>query len=124
MLLQLVFIVVIVGALVSMLMMYRRGRGRFGPVNTESGTLYVTGVSPRPAAQGEQYVTITGTISGPSVASETVYGRYAWDVNQWPSPGDAIPVAYPPGKPQHWNLAHPGVRPYLGSRGNPPETTD
>lgn len=116
MLLQIVFIVIIVGALVSMLTLYRRGRGSYrGAGQAESGTLYVTGVSPRPAAQGEQYVTITGTISGPSVGGETVYGRYAWDVNQWPSPGEAIPVTYPPGKPQNWTLAHPGARPYLGS---------
>jgi hypothetical protein len=117
MLLQIVFIVVIAGALVSLLTMYRRGRDGsfFARAHAESGTLYVTGVSPRPAAQGEQYVTITGTISGPSVAGETVYGRYAWDVNQWPSPGEMIPVTYPPGKPRNWTLAHPGARPYFGS---------
>jgi hypothetical protein len=117
MLLQIVFIVVIVGALVSMLTMYRRGRGRagFASARAESGTLHVTGVSPRPAAQGEQYVTITGTISGPSVAAETVYGRFAWDVNRWPAPGEMLPVTYPPGKPRNWALAHPDARPYLGS---------
>jgi hypothetical protein len=115
MLLQIVFIVVIAGALVTTVMMYLRGRGRPVSAHAEFGTLHVMGVSPRPAAQGEQYVTITGTLTGPSVPGETVYGRYAWDVDQWPSPGDQIPVSYPPGKPRHWQIAHPGARPPLGS---------
>ncbi len=114
MLLQIVFIVVIGGALVATVMLYLRGRGA-ASANAESGILHVTGVSPRPAAQGEQYVTITGTITGPTVPGETVYGRYAWDVNQWPSPGQEIPVSYPPGKPQHWRIGHPGAQPRLGS---------
>ncbi len=115
MLLQIVFIVVIVGALVTTVALYLRGRSGSPSAHAEFGTLYVTGVSPRPAAQGEQFVTITGTLAGPSVPGETVYGRYAWDVNQWPSPGDEIPVSYPPGKPQHWRIGHPGARPPLGS---------
>jgi hypothetical protein len=108
-------IVLVAGALLAMLAIYRRGRGGVAPAQPETGTLYVTGVSPRPAAQGEQYVTITGTLSGPSVQHETVYGRFAWDVGQWPSPGDNLPVVYPAGKPQHWRLSHPGARPPLGS---------
>ncbi|WP_153415043.1 hypothetical protein [Nocardia macrotermitis] len=114
--LQIVFIVVIVGALAATVMLYLRGRGGSVSADAEFGTLNVTGVSPRPAAQGEQYVTITGTLVGPSVPGETIYGRFAWDVNQWPSAGDQIPVSYPPGKPQHWQIAHPGARPPLGSR--------
>ncbi|MBF6329180.1 hypothetical protein [Nocardia transvalensis] len=114
--LEFAFIVMVVGALVALFAMYRRGRGGFSPAQQpETGTLHVTGVSPRPAAQGEQYVTITGTISGPTVPGETVYGRFAWDVNQWPSPGDDIPVVYPMGKPQNWQLGHPGARPFFGS---------
>ncbi|MBB5911767.1 hypothetical protein BJY24_000634 [Nocardia transvalensis] len=117
--LEIAFLVTAVVVLVALVITYRRGRGAgAGPswnrAEPESGTLYVTGVSPRPAAQGNQYVTITGTITGPSVGGETVYGRFAWDVNQWPSPGDQIPVAYPPGKPQNWQLGHPGARPYFG----------
>ncbi|WP_175041323.1 hypothetical protein [Nocardia terpenica] len=116
MLLQLVFVVVIAGALVGLFAMYRRGRQGAPAFEAESGTLRVTGVSPRPEPQGDQYVTITGIISGPSVpAGETVYGRFAWDVNQWPSAGEDIPVVYPPGKPGQWQLAHPGARPYFGS---------
>ena len=110
MLLQIVFIVLIAGALVALLMNFRRGRGRSGGfprTPQEAGTLRITGVSPRPAAQGEQFVTITGTISGPTVPAETVYGRFAWDANQWPLPGEDLPVRYPPGKPEHWQIGHP-----------------
>ncbi|RMI35833.1 hypothetical protein EBN03_04020 [Nocardia stercoris] len=104
------------GVLVSLLAFYRRGRGGGRSVaEPVSGMLTVTGVSPRPAAQGEQYVTITGLLSGPGVEGETVYGRFAWDVNQWPSPGDRIDVVYPAGRPDRWQLSHPGSRPYLGS---------
>ncbi|MCU1641134.1 MAG: hypothetical protein JWN03_1409 [Nocardia sp.] len=117
MLMQLTFIVLIGGALVATVMAFRRGRGGGGQmVDPESGVLYVTGVSPRPDATGEQYVTISGSISGPTVVAHEVYGRFAWDVNQWPSIGDQIPVAYPSGKPDRWQLAHPGARPYFGSR--------
>ncbi|BCK54201.1 hypothetical protein [Nocardia wallacei] len=119
---EIAFLVTAVVVLVALVMAYRRGRGGgaarggsgWNRPQPEVGTLHVTGVSPRPAAQGNQYVTITGTISGPSVGGETVYGRFAWDVNQWPSPGDQIPVEYPPGKPQNWQLGHPGARPYFG----------
>ncbi|NKY84665.1 hypothetical protein [Nocardia veterana] len=117
MLLQIVFIVLIAGALVALLMNFRRGRGGFGGLQRaqlEAGTLRITGVSPRPAGQGEQFVTITGTLSGPSVPGETVYGRFAWDVNQWPFPGEDLPVSYPPGKPQHWRIGHPSPGPEAG----------
>ncbi len=115
--LELAFILAIAGALVYWLVVYLRGRGGGGGIvaQPEAGTLTVTGVSPRPAAQGEQYVTITGLLSGPGVEGETVYGRFAWDVNQWPSPGDRIDVVYPPGRPDRWQITHPGARPYLGS---------
>ncbi|MCX4093910.1 hypothetical protein [Nocardia sp. alder85J] len=123
MLLQIGFIVVLAGVVVALITQYRRGRTGGGrgagrswrnPPAVESGTLYVTGVSPRPAAQGEQFVTLTGTVSGPSVAGETVYGRFVWDVGQWPSPGDQFPVVYPPGKPDRWQIEHPGARPLFG----------
>ncbi len=94
---------------------YLRGR-RAGPmVGAESGTLYVTGVSPLPNADGEQYVTITGNLSGPSVPGEVVFGRFAWDVNQWPAVGDQLSVLYAPRNPMSFHVDHPGVRPYLGS---------
>ncbi|NKY51993.1 hypothetical protein HGA08_17375 [Nocardia vermiculata] len=117
---EIVFVILIAGALVALLMNWRRNRGSGGSgagagfggfqrTPPEAGTLRVTGASPPPTAQGEQFVTITGTITGPTVAGETVYGRFVWDVNQWPFPGDDLPVVYPPGKPQHWQIGHPAV---------------
>lgn len=71
-----------------------------------SGTLLVTGVSPRPDdAVGEQYVTITGVINGPTVNEYTVYGRMAVDVDQWPSTGQVLPVVYSPKNLDNWNFA-------------------
>ncbi|MFC9997740.1 hypothetical protein [Nocardia sp. NPDC127526] len=110
------FILLIGGALVATILLYRRGRSGAPIAAPESGTLYVTGVSPRPNAVGEQYVTISGSISGPSLVAHEVYGRFAWDVNQWPSVGDQIPVVYPAGKPDNWAIDHPGSRPYFGTR--------
>ncbi|MEU0506225.1 hypothetical protein [Nocardia sp. NPDC005998] len=108
-------LVIVGGALVAMVMIYLRGRSGFRVANPESGTLYVTGVSPRPDATGAQYVTITGNLTGPSVPGTVVYGRMAWDVNDWPAIGDLIPVVYPSGKPERWQLSRPGARPGLGS---------
>lgn len=123
MLIQLAFVLLIGGALAATVMYYRRANGGGGafpgfgaPAELESGTLHVTGVSPRPMEPGEQYVTISGSISGPTVVAHEVYGRFAWDVTQWPSIGDQIPVAYPTGKPDKWQLGHPGARPYFGSK--------
>ena len=45
-----------------------------------SGTLLITGVSARPDALGEQYVTITGVIDGPTISDYTVYLRMVADV--------------------------------------------
>ncbi len=113
--LEFAFLVMIVGSLVAVVMLYRRGRQGKPMTGAENGTLYVTGVSPRPDVPGDQYVTISGNISGPSVVAHETYGRFAWDVKQWPSVGDQIPVAYPPGKPDNWQIQHPGSRPYFGS---------
>ncbi|MGV9662332.1 hypothetical protein ACWDUL_14910 [Nocardia niigatensis] len=123
MLLQLMFVLLIGGALAAVLVYYRRGSGgslaatgNAATVGFESGTLHVTGVSPRPDEPGEQYVTISGSISGPSVVAHEVYGRFAWDTSNWPAIGDQIPVVYPATKPDRWQLDHPGVRPYFGSK--------
>ncbi|MGM7648301.1 hypothetical protein ACSVDM_25630 [Nocardia sp. JW2] len=101
-------LVVMIGALLT-----RRGGG--GGVQVEHGSLSVTGVSPLPAMTGEHYVTITGTITGPSVPAKVVYGRFAWDATQWPSIGDQLDVVYSPRNPDRWSAQHPGLRPYLGS---------
>jgi hypothetical protein len=77
------------------------------PMDTVSGTLLLTGVSPRPDATGEQYVTISGVIKGPTVDEYTVYQRMAIDVDHWPTVGQLIPVMYSPKNPDHWIIAPP-----------------
>jgi hypothetical protein len=70
-----------------------------------SGTLLVTGVSPRPDASGEQYVTIAGVINGPTVDEHAVYQRMAVDVDAWPVMGQLMPVVYSPKNPDNWRFA-------------------
>jgi hypothetical protein len=72
-----------------------------------SGTLLVTGVSPRPDATGEQYVTIAGVINGPTVSEYAVYRRMAVDVDQWPAIGELRPVVYSQKNPDNWKFAPP-----------------
>jgi hypothetical protein len=72
-----------------------------------SGTLLVTGVSPRPDATGEQYVTITGVIDGPTLNEHTVYQRMAVDVDNWPTVGELRPVVYSQRNPDNWAFAPP-----------------
>ena len=80
-------------------------RGPRGQV--ESGTLLVTGVSPRPDATGEQYVTIAGVINGPALNEYSVYQRMAVDVDAWPTVGQVMPVLYSTKNPNNWRLAPP-----------------
>jgi hypothetical protein len=72
-----------------------------------SGTLLITGVSPRPDADGEQYVTITGVIDGPTVSDFTVYQRMTSDVDRWPAVGELKPVVYSQRNPEKWAFAPP-----------------
>jgi hypothetical protein len=72
-----------------------------------SGTLLVTGVSPRPDATGQQYVTIAGVINGPTVNEHAVYQRMAVDVDHWPTMGQVLPVVYSPKNPDNWKFAPP-----------------
>ncbi len=72
-----------------------------------SGTLLITGVSPRPDATGEQYVTITGVIDGPTINEHTVYQRMVVDVDNWPKMGDLKPVVYSQRNPDNWTFAPP-----------------
>ncbi|MGY1989229.1 hypothetical protein [Mycolicibacterium fortuitum] len=94
-------LLLLVGALVLLLaprIMQRRGiRGELA-----HGALLVTGVSPRPDATGEQFVTITGVITGPTVREHVVYQRMAVDVDKWPTMGALLPVVYSPGNPDKW----------------------
>ena len=73
-----------------------------------SGTLLVTGVSPRPDVPGEQFVTIAGVINGPTVNEHAVYQRMAVDVDQWPTIGQLFPVLYSAKNPDNWRVAPPG----------------
>jgi hypothetical protein len=72
-----------------------------------SGTLLVTGISPRPDATGEQFVTIAGVINGPTVTEHAVYQRMAVDVDLWPTIGQLFPVVYSPKNPDNWRFAPP-----------------
>lgn len=83
----------------------RRKRGIRGEL--ARGTLLVTGLSPRPDAQGEQYVTITGIINGPTVREHEVYTRMVVDVDSWPTMGQLIPVVYAANNPEKWSFAGP-----------------
>ncbi len=90
--------------------MRRRGAGGVrGEV--AHGQLVVTGVSPRPDAIGEQLVTITGVINGPTVNEHVVYQRLAVDVNNWPTMGELFPVVYSPKNPDNWRFAPPDGSP-------------
>jgi hypothetical protein len=81
---------------------------RRGPrADALSGTLLITGVSPRPEATGEQYVTITGVIDGPTINEHTVYQRMAVNVDKWPTVGELKPVVYSQRNPDNWAFASP-----------------
>jgi hypothetical protein len=103
-------LLLIIGALVLVLgprFMRRRGQGG----EMAQGTLLVTGVSPRPDAIGEQFVTISGVINGPTVDEHVVYQRLAVDVDSWPTMGQLMPVVYSPKNPDNWFFAPPAQPP-------------
>lgn len=107
--LGLLFLLVTILAMVLRRWFPRGPRGQLA-----SGTLLVTGVSPRPDASGEQYVTIAGVINGPTLNSFgrlgpqtsewAVYQRMAMDVDHWPTIGQRLPVVYSPKNPNNWRL--------------------
>ncbi|ORB32227.1 hypothetical protein [Mycolicibacterium parafortuitum] len=114
---ELAMILLLVGALVLLARpLLRRGRG--AGADWAPGTLLVTGVSPRPdGVSGEQFVTITGVINGPTVNEYTVYARLAVDVNAWPTMGQLIDVMYNPRNPEKWAF---GARPEPMPPADPP----
>ena len=68
--LEFAIIVVLIGAMFALAapwIMRRRGAG----TNWVHGNLLVTGVSPKPDATGEQLVTVTGVINGPTDRKST-----------------------------------------------------
>ncbi|OBI81624.1 hypothetical protein [Mycobacterium asiaticum] len=72
-----------------------------------SGTLLVTGVtSGPPDASGQQFVTISGVINGPTVNEHAVYGRLVvGDDAPRPATGQQLPVVYSPKNPDNWRFA-------------------
>jgi hypothetical protein len=87
-------------------------RRRPAGADWQSGQLLVTGVSPRPDdLVGEQFVTVTGVINGPTVNEHVVYQRLAVDVDQWPTMGQLFPVVYSPKNPDNWRFAPQGGPP-------------
>ena len=102
--LEFAIIIVLIGTLVALAapwIMRRRGAG----ANWVHGNLLVTGVSPKPDATGEQFVTITGVINGPTVNEHVVYQRLAVDVGDWPTTGQLFPVVFAPNNPDRWTFA-------------------
>ncbi len=96
----LILLVAVLGVVLAQRFVPRGPRGQLA-----SGTLLVTGVSPRPDASGEQYVTIAGVINGPTVSEHAVYQRMAVDVDRWPTMGQLLPVVYSPKNPDNWRFA-------------------
>jgi hypothetical protein len=102
---ELAMILVMVGALAVIAAPWIRRRRGVGS-DWMQGQLVVTGVSPRPdGVTGEQFVTITGVLNGPTVNEHVVYQRLAVDVDQWPSMGQLFPVRYSPKNPDNWGFA-------------------
>jgi hypothetical protein len=98
----LLLLVAVLGVFLAQRFIPRGPRGE-----SASGTLLVTGVSPRPDADGQQFVTIAGVINGPTVNEYSVYQRMEVDVEQWPRVGQLFPVVYSPKNPDNWKLAPP-----------------
>jgi hypothetical protein len=101
---EIVAILVLLGALALVAAPWIRRRAGAPRGDLAAGTLLVTGVSPRPDADGEQFVTISGVINGPTVNEHVVYQRMAVDVTAWPTMGQLIPVVYSPKNPDNWRF--------------------
>ena len=97
---MLLLLVAVLGVFLAQRFIPRGPRGELS-----SGTLLVTGVSPRPDATGQQYVTIAGVINGPTVNEYAVYQRMAVDVDHCPTMGQLLPVVYSPKNPDNWKFA-------------------
>jgi hypothetical protein len=110
--LEFAVLLVMFGALAALAAPWIRRRRGVG-TDWVQGTLLVTGVSPRPEdVTGEQFVTITGVINGPTVAEHVVYQRMAVDVDQWPTISQLFDVMYSPKNPDNWTFApHAGPVP-------------
>lgn len=109
---EFVVLIALIGALVLIIGPRLRRRGPRPGQEGAEGTLLVTGVSPRPDdVTGEQFVTISGVINGPTVSEHVVYQRMVVPVEQWPTMGQLIPVVYAPNNPDNWAFAPPDKPP-------------
>jgi hypothetical protein len=100
-------ILLLIGAIALVAAPWIRKRGGGPRGELMHGTLLVTGVSPRPDAEGEQFVTISGVINGPTVNEHVVYQRMVVPVTEWPSMGELMSVVYSPKNPDKWAFAPP-----------------
>ena len=103
---EIVIVLVLLGSLALLIgprILGRRGLGG----EQAHGTLLITSLSPKPDADGEQFVTINGVMNGPTVNEHPVYARLAVDVNEWPSMGDLMSVVYSTKNPDNWRFAPP-----------------
>jgi hypothetical protein len=98
-------LLLLIGAMVLLAAPWIMRRRRVGS-DWMQGTLLVTGVSPRPDEVGEQFVTITGVINGPTVNEHVIYQRLVIDADNWPTMGELMPVVYSPKNPDNWRFAH------------------
>jgi hypothetical protein len=96
---------------IALVVVPRMRRGGPRGADLMQGTLLVTGVSPPPDAEGQQFVTISGVINGPTVNEHVVYQRMIVDVTAWPTTGQLMPVVYSPKNPDNWSLAAQGPQP-------------
>ncbi|MGV0791521.1 hypothetical protein [Mycolicibacterium sp. XJ1819] len=119
--LEIVMVLVLLGALAILLAPWIRRRRGVGS-DWVHGTLLVTGVSPRPAEAGEQFVTITGVINGPTVNEHVIYERLALDAANWPTMGQLFEVTYSPKNPDNWAFAA-AAPPAPPTSGEPPPYT-
>jgi hypothetical protein len=113
--LEFAVVLVLLGALAILAAPWIRRRRGIGS-DWVTGTMVVTGVSPRPDdLTGQQFATITGVMNGPTVNEHVVYQRLAVDVDQWPTMGQLFDVVYSPKNPDNWTFApHHGPPPPPG----------
>ncbi|MDF0528861.1 hypothetical protein P0W64_07925 [Tsukamurella sp. 8F] len=102
-----VWILIMLGVLAMLFVTWQRSRSGGGRTmaskpGLEQGTLTLTGVTDRPLdgdRNGDAFVTVTGTVTGPSTAPTPVYLTYAMKLGaSWPEVGDEVPVVYKVGK--------------------------
>ncbi len=104
MLIGLVVAIALAAVAVALIINLRGGRqpsaAKLAAMST--GTLTLTGVSPRPDSgdkNGQAFVTVSGTVLGADIAPTEVYGGFVWSLDApWPQVGQDMPVRYDPRK--------------------------